>query len=162
MSKNFFVIIAIIIVLASGYYVFYLKGNTSSVDLRRFEGQIVSIDGDKITLKGMFVSSSTIPLDLQGERSLVFLVDKTTQFKKTGIMLPTYESLRATGETTRSYKINDLPKSETAGSLEDIKLFLGHDGTVVQVDFPYSIHNKRNPKASLVFYQSLITASENI
>ncbi len=76
--------------------------------------------------------------------------------------MPSYESLRASGKTSGSYKINDLPRTEGVGSAEDLKGFVGQNGIYAQVDFPYSVYGKKNPVASFIFYQALIKPVENI
>lgn len=154
--------IFIIVLLVVGYKAFYIKQDVSPINLSTFNGELISIDNDKITLRGMFVSSSTLPENLQGQQELVFRVDKSTQYRKLEIKMPSYESLRAKGKTSGSYEISDLPRVEGVSSIEELKSFIKRGDVYLQVNFPYSIYNKKNPTASFIFFQVLIEPTKNI
>lgn len=168
MSKTTLIIVAIIsllVVAIVGFYANPFKGE--QVDIRRFIGNIVSIEGDIITLQGFFDGpTGTIPEKLLSKRSFSFRVNGNTIFEKLVINLPSWENLTAGGATSGTYKLQDLQRIEGEGSLDDMKshLILNDDGTSannihVEADFPVSVYNSKNPAASRIFYQVMARSS---
>lgn len=122
----------------------------------KFKGQLVSIEGDIIKIKGFFTSSST-PLELRGETTYSFRIDSGTNFRKLQIQMPSYESLRNSGKENTPYNIKDLPREELPGSLEDLKSSSSKGFLLVEGIFVNSTFETKNPIAAEVFYQLLLT-----
>lgn len=120
----------------------------------KFIGNVVAVEGDTITLHGVFSGPGTVPEDLLSARDFSFRVDETTRFEKTEIRWPTWEEIAAQG-TSSSFDIQDLPRTEGEGNLDDFKnsFSLNPETIYVEVDFSSSIYNSENPTASSVFYQ---------
>lgn len=151
--------IFVVLAIAGTYYLFPYF-NRSKINIREFAGNIVSIKDEVITLRGVFVGSlGTVPKDFASARDFSFRVDSSTVFKKLETRLPTWEELKATGATSGSYKIEDLPRTESAGSFDDFRGLLNKEGVSVKADFTASILNSVNPIASLVFYYILVPPS---
>lgn len=154
-KKSAVIIIITLIVLALGYYVFFIRLGVPQFDIRKFSGNVVVVEGNMITLHGMFSGSSTIPENLKSERDFSFQAGEATQFKKADIRWPTWEELAKQG-TSGTFNIEDLPRTDVESSLDDFtKSALLKDGRAVyaEVDFLTSIYNSKNPTASYVFYQ---------
>ena len=158
-----FIVIALIIFLGFKSDVFKNFKNPKESELSKqvnltgfsFKGQLVSIEGDTMTLKGFFTSSTT-PLELKGEKTLSFKVSSETSFRKLTIQMPSYESLRkSTGKTSGTYNIKDLPREEGVGSLADLKDSISKGNLLVQGSFVNTSFDTKNPTAVEVFYELL-------
>lgn len=157
MSKIFIILGLTILLLVVGFYVFYYVSQKPDVyNISKFNGEIVSIEGNKVTLYGMFIASSTLPVNYKEKQEFSFLVDESTEYQKLEIIMPSYESLRATGKTSATYNLEDLPKNHVAGSLSDLEKYVSQKGIFVEASFSSSVYNKTNPKASMVYYQSIV------
>lgn len=150
-------VVLVILAIVGGYYLF-LYFTKPTVDVRKFMGNIVNIEDEVVNLHGVFVGlPETAPKGLLSERDFSFRIDGSTSFKKFETILPSWKELRATGATSGSYNLKDLPRTEGVGSLDDLRNSLSKGYISVQVDFPASIYGSRNPIASFVFYHILVT-----
>lgn len=160
MSKKIVLVIISIVfsllIVAVGFYFPLSRGD--NFDIRKFNGAVVSVDGDVVIMKGFYDSSTgVISQDvLSKERDFSFKVNETTRFEKLDIKWPTWEEVRAAPGGHLPFKISELPQSRVAGSLEDINnLNTLNPGVVyMEVDFSESIYNTKNPVASFVFYKT--------
>lgn len=140
----------------AGYY-FFTAFNKSEIDIRKFTGEVVSVEGETVTLRGVYSGpAGTIPEDLLSVRTFRFRIDTSTGFKKLETSLPTWEELTADGATSGSYNLEDLPRVEGPSSLEELKGSLSKGATSVEADFSYSIHRSKDPVASHIFYHTII------
>ncbi len=160
MSKRTIVLVGLIflfVVGAGSYYIFYVRTGTPEFDIRKFKGNIISIEGDIITLKGVFDGSvGTIPQDLLLERNFSFKVDDTTRFEELVIGWPTWDEVRSAGGTLK-FSVEDLPQNRETKSWDSFKntVSLNPGAVYVEVDFTTSIFNSKNPTALLVFYRTM-------
>lgn len=149
------------IIAVAGFYLIPFKGEL--VDIRKFTGSVSNIEGNKITVRGVFDGpQGAIPEELSSVREFYFIVDEKTAFQKLVTQLPSWEELMATGATSGTYELKDRPRTEGKGSLDDLGSHLifddnGATGNVlIEVDFPISIYGAENPVASSVFYQVML------
>ena len=154
-------VLLITMVVVAGYYIFFHSRPTredTSIDIRQFTGGLVSVEGNVVTVEGSFTGPlGTIPEHLLLDtRLFLFQVDDSTDFNKEEVILPAWEELAATGETSGTFYFKDLPQTESQGSLADLNNSLTLGGVHAEVDFPSSIHDTENPTASSVFYQVLV------
>ena len=150
----------IVLLIVAGFLTFLILGKSKSdttIDIRKFSGGIESVDGDIITMQGIYDGPiGTTPENLSINQSFSFKVDLETSFDRLEIILPTWESLTGTGSTSGTFYFRDLPQTEGEGSLEDIKESLSKGSISAEVDFPSSIYNTKNPVASSIFYTILV------
>ncbi|OGN03192.1 MAG: hypothetical protein A2655_03785 [Candidatus Yanofskybacteria bacterium RIFCSPHIGHO2_01_FULL_43_42] len=157
MSKKTSVIVSIIVLLlivAMGFYAIPFKGER--VDIRKFAGSVTGIEGEVITLRGIFTGlPGTIPEEISSERDFSFRTDETTRFEKVDIGWPTWEEVAAAPNGYLEFSVEDLVQTQGEGTLDDLKnLFLSNPGAVyVEADFRASIHNSKNPVASAILYK---------
>lgn len=159
-------LIAIVSLLALLVLIFYVNPFKSEerVNIRKFRGNAVNIDGNIVTLYGIFDGlAGTIPKKLLSEQNFSFRVDDETTFKMLIINLPSWEELTANGVTSGSYDLQGLPRTEGESSLEDLKKYLISDDEnisakriLVEADFPISIYKTKDSVASSVYYQIMI------
>jgi len=157
-------LILIILVLGVGYFLFSYF-NKSQTEIYKFSGEIVSIEGNSITLYGVFVGPiETIPERLSEPRNFSFEVGESTTFKKLETFMPSWESINAAGTVTESgaiigsYSSNDLVNLEGEGSLEDLVASIERGAISVEVEFDSSIHNSSSEVASHVSYHILVSS----
>lgn len=148
--------VIILFAIAAIYY-YYLYLNRPGIDIRGFSGNITVIENNTVTLHGGFYGpQENIPEDLRSARDFSFKIDRKTEFKKIDIRWPTWEEL-ATQGTSGNFKVQDLPRTESGGSFDDlVNLFSSLDtGRTIylEVGFPASIYDSRSPTASSVLYQ---------
>ncbi len=123
----------------------------------KFKGQLVSIEGNEVKIKGFFTSSST-PYNLKGEATLSFKVNSSTSYRKLQIHMPSYESLRdSNGNLKGPYNIQDLPREEVVGSLSDLKDSVSKGILLVEGVFTNSTFDMKDLTAVEVFYQLLLS-----
>lgn len=157
----------LVLVLFAGYFLFsnYFK---PQYNILKISGQVIGVDGNTITIKGIYESEEKLPAEIASERDIKFKVNSSTTYKKTEIRMPTREELIASGKATvfpngtysAQYSLDDQPKVESTGSLEDIKNLLS-EGIRMEIEFSESIHNSRNPSASNVYYTILVHPIRN-
>jgi hypothetical protein len=156
-------LILIILVLVAGYFLvsYFTKSQT---EIYKFSGEIVSVEGNSVTLYGVFVGPiGTIPERLSTPRNFSFLVDETTTFNKRETFMPSWESINAAGTVTETgaiigrYSSKDLVNLEGEGSLEDLVASIQRGAISVEVDFETSIHNSDDEVASHVSYHILVS-----
>lgn len=160
-KKLLMLVLSFLAIVAMGYYIFNINSDNISKQpyVNKFSGQVVGIEGELVKLRGVYVSS--IPFDknsdLGSERDFSFPVDGATTFKKLEIRHPNWEELRATGKTSGTYNIADLPRFEGVGSFDDLKkYFLSNQDITIEADFSTSIIDSENAVASSVFYTIMI------
>ena len=148
------VILLLLFAAAAAYYVFPIRLNAPQVDIRKFSGNVVAVEDDKITLHGVFSGPAALPEDLASARDFSFKIDEATKFRKADIGWPTWEEL-ATRGTSGSFNIQDLPRTEGDGSLDGLKnlFLLNAERVYVEADFLSPIHNSKDPIASSILYQ---------
>lgn len=154
--------VLVLVLIIAGYFLFlnYFK---PQYNILKISGQVTGVDGNTITIKGLYESEEKLPLELSSERDIKFKVNSSTTYKKTEIRMPTKEELIASGKATVSpngtyraqYSLDDQPKTESTGSLEDIKNLLS-EGIRMEIEFPKSIQNSKNPTASNISYLIMI------
>lgn len=160
MSKMRLVIVSItisLLIIVVGFYILPFK--SEEFDIRKFNGDIVNVEGEIITLNGVFDGPiGIIPQDLLlSERNFSFRVDETTRFEELEIGWPTWEEVRAAPGGHLPFKVSDLPQSRKERTLNDFNnTHLLNPGTVyVEADFMASIHNSKKPVASFIFYRTM-------
>lgn len=149
------VVLLLLFAVATVYYVFSFRLGEPQVDIRKFNGSVLAVEGDTITIRGVFSGSVIIPEKFVSERDFSFRVSGDTEFRKADIRWPTWEELARQG-TSGTFKIQDLPRTEVEGSLADLAdLFslIASRSVYMEAGFSSSIHNSKNPMASSVFYQ---------
>lgn len=154
---------ALVLVLVVGYFT-YQRFSGPKYDIRKISGSVIGVEGNAVTVKGVYDFEGTLPEKLSGERDIILRVDSSTVFKSVKIFMPTKEELIASGKAKveadgryfAKYSPDELPRTEAAGSLEDITNLL-KEGVRVKVEFLESIYNSRNPTASGVFYTVLVS-----
>jgi len=166
MSKRLAIVVVIsLLVVVAGYY-YNTSLNEVEFDIRKFTGTIVALENEVITLHGVFDGSDgTIPNELSIDTQFSFKVDKNTIFDKLETKFPTAEELAKTygKSTVYRYNIEDLPRVESVGSLQDLQELFSSNTSgaiagniIVEVDFSSSIYKSKNPVASRVFYHILM------
>lgn len=174
--KKFFILFSILLVVVLGgasYYFFYFYSPkveevpiVQITNIYKFSGSPIRVEGRLITLRGIYLSSKTIPDSLASVRDFTFLVDSRTVFNKRDIQWPDWDKLTAGGKTSGTFKFKDLPRTDSSGSLTDfgdsLKDNLGN--IFVEVDFSSPIQNIDRPSASSVYYEimNVPLASQNL
>ena len=156
-------LIFLFLVVAIGGYYFYIT--RSQYEIFKFVGDVVNIEGENITLHGVYDGEAqNLPRELSSDRDFSFKVNENTAFEKKKTRFLTGDELREKyGEITiYRYNIEDLPHEIGPGSFDELKelAMLKAEGMlagnlIVEINFSSSIHNVRNPIASLVFYHYL-------
>ena len=156
-------LVLIILVLVVGYLAFSYFSK-SQTEIYKFSGNIVSIEGDRVTLSGVFAGPiGTIPENLSAPRNLSFSVGEATTFRKLETFMPSWESINASGTVTEtgaiigSYSSEDLVTLEGEGSLEDLQASIERGAISVEVEFETSIHNSNREVAKHVSYHILVS-----
>lgn len=145
-------VLGVLLIAVVAYYSFTFL-TAPQIDIRKFTGNVISVEGETIKLHGVFYGpSGTIPATLSAERDFSFRVDDATVFRKTTIQLPTPKEIPAKGG---KFNVQDLHQEKGAGSLADLANSLSGWAAYVEADFPASILNSQNPIASYVFYRVL-------
>jgi hypothetical protein len=155
MSNKKLVLIFIVVGVSAFY--FYSLFSKPRVEIYKFVGSIVSIDGESVTLKGTFDGPrGTIPEELLSQRDFTFYVDDNTQFEKIDFFLPNWEDLTAGGETSGTYNLEDVNSTQGVGSLDDLNSSLLKGGITVEASFADSIHGSQDSVASRIFYRVFV------
>lgn len=157
-------LVLIILVLGVGYFVFSYF-NKSQTEIYKFSGEIVNIEGNTVTLFGVFIGPiGAVPEKLSEPRTFSFLVNEATTFNKRETFMPSWDSINAAGTVTEtgaiigSYSSKDLVNLEGEGSLEDLAASVQRGAMSVEVDFDSSIHNSKSEVASHVYYHVLVSS----
>lgn len=144
-----------LLIIAVGFYIIPFNGE--KFDIRKFNGDVVSVEGETVTLNGVFDGpSGTIPQDLlSDERDFSFQVDGATKFEEIKIGWPSWEQVAAAPGGHFKFNVSELSSNRVAGSLENLKnLSLSNPGTVyVEADFQASIYGSKNSVASFILYK---------
>lgn len=143
-----------LLIIAVGFYILPFRGE--EFDIRKFNGDVVSVEGETVTLNGVFDGpAGTIPQDLLlNERDFSFKIDDSTQFTKADIGWPSWDKVDAAGGSL-VFNIASLSYTEGPGSLGDLRS-LGefNPGVVyVEAEFQSSIYRATTPVASRVLYK---------
>lgn len=163
-SKNFSVVAVLFIVLLGGlgFYLLYKRPTITptpppavvEVVPTKIRGQLRRIEGNKIILTGENTPTASSAADLQNGRSLSFLTNESTVWAKRELAIPSYDSLRASGETYRRIEAKDMIQKESAGSLGDLNILLAVGAVFVEADFlNFSPSDLENTSATKVVYQ---------
>ena len=159
-KKSLLLALSFLVIFAVSYYIFNInsKDISKQFDINKFRGQVISIEGETIKLRGVYVSA--VPLDdtnLSSEREFSFRVGESTVFEKLEIRHPAWEELEVIAKAGGTYDIADLPRFEGAGSFADLKKsFSSNSGIVIDADFPVSIIDSRDPVVSSIFYTIMV------
>ncbi len=140
--------------IGSGYFVSTRK----PIEIRKFIGSPLRIEGDAITLKGVYELQGVAPQDLLESREFTFRVGEGTSYKKIGLQLPSWKELAARG-ATGTLSLADLPRNDATGSLDDLRSMIGAGGVSVEAAFPATIYRSSNPVASVVTYRIITPPS---
>lgn len=153
-SKLKYLIVILIgaLVILISYYFYYTQ--QKKVEIKDFRGSVVSINGDTVTLLGSYIASSTLPIDIQGQKTFSFVVDSETKITKTEQNFPDWSKLGTSGVI----KLKDLPAENSNSSLSDLEAALGNtkNSTTVDVHFDSSIYKISMPKALSINYKVLV------
>lgn len=160
------VLISALIIVATGYY-FYILTKESEVDIRKFTGNIVSIENKGVTLRGVYEGlDPDAPEELQLVRNFSFRVNKDTVLKKRETRFLSVDELESAGKGSNGvykYDFEDLPRFDSLGSLDDLNTWFLSDfigvspgNIIVEASFFSSIYKAKTPTASSVFYNILI------
>jgi hypothetical protein len=163
---KYFVIFFILVLFGAGIFLYrnLLVNKTPVVseviDIRKFSGQIVSMDGNLITVRGRYAQGSNISVELSNPRVFHFFVDDKTIFEKDEISWPSWESLRATGATNGTVDISKLPHESGTVTLVDFQKSMQDtenlNNIMVEVSFGSTIYKVDKPLAQKLFYKKLI------
>lgn len=162
MNKKFLISIIVLIVIGvAGYYVNLkhpLFPKEKKVYINQFNGNLIGVVNNNISLKGIYVSSTYLPPPYQAPREFTFRTDENTTWERIVITMPSYESLKKLGTTT--YEIKNLPRNKVEGSLEDLKNLPLTEAIFVQADFSTSISDtSKVPVAKKISYKILMQPS---
>ncbi|OGN07899.1 MAG: hypothetical protein A2750_00385 [Candidatus Yanofskybacteria bacterium RIFCSPHIGHO2_01_FULL_45_42] len=137
------------------YYFFYILPGKSQFDIRKFGGNVVSIEDDLVTLNGVFIPAPAGSLDLSAKRNFTFRVDEETRLSKIEIKWPTWEEVAAAPEGRLKFSVEDLPSEQKEGDIEDLKnWFLSNPNILyAEANFEKSIYKSENPVAVEVVYK---------
>ena len=130
-------------------------------DIRKFSGNIKSVEGETITLNGTYNTNETVPEELLAKRDFAFKVNRSTKFEKAETRFPSWEELKTAGKVSGNIaRYNLEPSVGLAGSLTDLKNSISKGDILVEANFPVSIYRVQNPTASFIFYYILIRPSQ--
>src|SRR3989338_8779586 len=104
------------------YYFFYILPGKSQFDIRKFGGNVASIEDDLVTLNGVFIPAPAGSLDLSAKRNFTFRVDEETRLSKIEIKWPTWEEVAAAPEGRLKFSVEDLPSEQKEGDIEDLRI----------------------------------------
>lgn len=160
-NKKFLPIFFILLLLIAGGVSYYFSARSPAVkvpDILKFNGSPTRVENQSVTLHGVYSLSGIIPDNLASVRDFTFLVDSSTAFNKRDIRFPSLEELQAGGKTSGTFDFKDLPRTDSAGSLIDLKdsLMMNLGNIYVEADFSSSILNQENPTASSVYYEIMV------
>ena len=163
--KNILIVVVVIAIILLG--MFGLKSDNAdevSVNIFEFSGRVESVEGDIIALEGAYSgpftgTSEVVSDDIFSVRSFSFKVDSNTQFEKVERKLPDFPDLGENGSHSESFSLEDLPKTESVGSLADLNNSLSGSTVTIEVKFLDSIYGVDNPVASSVLYRVLTRPS---
>mgnify|MGYP001559735826 CR=1 FL=1 len=137
MDKKLYTAIAAIVVLVVlifwGDFILSLVGIKERIQSKEFIGQVLSVSGNSIFLKGSFTILN--PKDLKAPRispdlkEVEVIIDGKTKFVKTLLYLPSAEDLKKTGGR---YNPDELKKEIRDGLLQDIKNNEGNLSIIVK------------------------------
>ncbi|MBI4158037.1 MAG: hypothetical protein HY505_00210 [Candidatus Yanofskybacteria bacterium] len=147
-------VVILIVSVVVGYYFFYGRSNKQEFDIRGFNGDVVSIEGERIILNGTFEGFEALPGNFVSERDFSLSIDDATQFTKVDIGWPSWDEVDDAGGTL-TFNIASLSYTEGPGSLADLKATSElNPGTVyVEAEFQSSIYEAEIPVASHIFYR---------
>ena len=153
--------VGILIIAGAVYLLDYYKiitlpdwGRVEYGDIHTFDGGVIKIKGNVVTLKGLFgTGTSTVPMKLQGVKEFSFQVTPETTFIKKEYNWPTWEEVERAPRGVLVYRPE--PKEESVGSFNDLvsSFSLYPQGVHVIVDFSTVSPDSRTPVASSVFYE---------
>ncbi len=138
-------------------------------DLRSFKGNIVQVDVDKVTLKGVFIGKSGIPEEFTKPRNFTFYIGTSTTFKKDEVMWPSWDDLRAQSTSTKdavsgTVDISKLPHVTGSVSLSEFKKSVSSSmnptNITIEVTFAESVYGNTSPLAQHVFYKQLVMPTQ--
>jgi len=136
-------LMAVLILAVAAGVGWSLYNRSPKIDIDRFAGLIQKIEGNTIFLNGIY-QSDKYPEVTGDRRDVQVTVTSQTKFIKQVVKFPTPEEIKASGKNY--FIVGDMPKVETAGSLEDLAA-VNPDGIFVT-----SLNN--------IYGQSQFTASE--
>jgi hypothetical protein len=162
MRRQQMIIIVAFLVLIAGFLVFSRIYQSASVDVRKFTGNVLGVEGQTIALHGVYAAFGPLPPKLQEPRDFYMQADETTIFKKTEVRWPSWDVLTADGQTSGIIYLNDLPKIQSEGSLADIQALAASNpnSVIVEADFARPIPNAKNPTAATISYEIIVESDE--
>lgn len=150
------IVTTILLVVWASYYFFGPK-----YDVRQFNGSLVKIEENTITLEGAFYAPMVkLPEKFLSGRKLTFRVNESTSLSVEVIHLPSQQEIMKAGGKLR-YKLDERPSSGGPSSFEELTQYFTESGTVaqnqifVEATFDKSIFRSRKPIATVVKYQVL-------
>lgn len=147
--------IAIALVLVAAGAAYYFLRPTPSADVRKFTGVLKAVEGNVVTLYGTFYPlPEQVPERFRSGRDFAFRADGSTKVFSISLSRPPSEKVLANGGGYL-LKLNELPRKEEPGSLDELKTLIDKGNVYVEVSFPSSILTARNPVASSVVYRYL-------
>ncbi len=140
-----------LLLLAVGVFVFggFSKVVTflgfQKIEATKFVGQVVKVEGNNLFLKGFYtISLGQERITKPEEKQVQVVVTSDTEIIKTSLYLPKIKDLSSNG----SYKVDDLKKEISKGSLEELKSFKSQ----VSVHAGKNIFNKNKFEAKKIEY----------
>jgi hypothetical protein len=118
-----------------------------------FNGNVSSIEGDKLSMHGVLISPSNISKDVGHDFDLTVTLNKSTKYTKREITIPSAELIAAEGKDSNSFNIKDADKKESPGSLADLREVLAKQGAGVALKFGFSKNDLTDGVAKQVTYQ---------
>lgn len=147
-------VIAFILVAAGTAYHFL---RTAPVDIRKFTGSLVTVENGTVTLRGAFYPvPGPVPERFRSERDFIFRTDTRTRIFGISLSRPSPDKILSNGGRYK-LKLNELPRKEAPGSLEELKKLIGTGMVRVDASFSSSIINAKNPVAASLIYRYLAT-----
>ncbi len=151
----------LILVLGLGLYLFVWNSQPKG-DVRKFSGALIGVTNERVELKGAFSPvPAPVPKDLRSERNFAFRVDGNTKLWSVSLSRPPLDKLLARGGNY-VLKLNELPRKEGPGSLQELKSLLGTGLVFVEASFDSSILDGRERVATAVVYRYLPSTFKQI
>src|SRR3989344_4766478 len=119
MTKNFLIWLRYLIILGIVIGVSYAvyRWTQPNYQIFGFTGQVTAIDGQNVTVHGVFDAVPGLPEGLFVVRDLTFRIDEETLLQKEVVKWPTSEQMTAMGG---KFNIEDLPRQKDVGLVQDL------------------------------------------
>ncbi|MBI4087272.1 MAG: hypothetical protein HY434_00365 [Candidatus Liptonbacteria bacterium] len=150
---NFVIAVAVVVVAAAISYFFFFKPGPRA-DVRKFTGTLTAVEASTVRVKGAFYPiPEPVPENLRSTREFSFRTGDATKFWSI-VLSPPWNKIAQRGSPSL-LKLNELPRKEGPGSLEELKALLKTGTVFVDASFDSSILKGRSHVAATVVYRYL-------